>query len=69
MPKDHSTDNSWKILASFTWRIVVLFLLVVLFLPELLYKAAKKLFKKIGDDMGDIGLKACQIKQTIKKRR
>ena len=69
MPDDHSTDNWWKLLASFTWRVVVIFLLIVLFLPELLYKAAKQLFKKLGDDMGDIGLKAHQIKQTMEKRR
>ena len=69
MRDDHSTEFQWKLLALVAGRLIAVFLLLVLLLPEVLYRRARKLIEKLTTDINGIELKARHIKQKVEKNR
>ena len=67
MADDHSAEFEWKLLASATWRLIGVFLLLVLLLPEVLYRRARRLIGKLTTDIDDIELNAIRFKQKTEQ--
>ena len=67
MRDDHSAEFEWKLLASVAGRLIAVFLLLVLLLPEVLYRRARRLVGILTNDLDDIELNAIRFKQKTEQ--